>query len=278
MGIRFLCDACGKKLNIKEDLAGKRGRCPKCNAKISIPRESTLERVNTKATPPGESSEQSRLASHRQELAEIQQENQSSVTPVPPTGKQPGEVDAGPETPMVDRPDYHVQIPDPAAQEVFQESPDAKWFVRPSSGGQFGPAEPDVMSEWLKEGRVGRDSFVWREGWEEWQSAGEVFAEELGGPPPAPEEKVVDEPKVSSYPKQPGNRIVNHQLARRRAKTMQILLVIGLAIVSIALTVFLVYVVSNRQGKTNQEKKESANLSFQLRENHNRDWESLVIS
>ena len=47
MGIRFLCEHCGKKLNIKDELAGKKGRCPKCNERIEIPAESTLE--STKA-------------------------------------------------------------------------------------------------------------------------------------------------------------------------------------------------------------------------------------
>ena len=49
------------------------------------------------------------------------------------------------------------------------------WYVRPPSGGQFGPASGDLMRTWLSEGRVSADSLVWREGWRDWQEAGKVF-------------------------------------------------------------------------------------------------------
>lgn len=39
MGIRFSCPACGRSLNVKAELAGKRGRCPHCQGKILIPTE-----------------------------------------------------------------------------------------------------------------------------------------------------------------------------------------------------------------------------------------------
>ena len=49
------------------------------------------------------------------------------------------------------------------------------WYVRPPSGGQFGPANRDLMRAWITEGRVTPDSLVWREGWRDWQEAGRVF-------------------------------------------------------------------------------------------------------
>ena len=49
------------------------------------------------------------------------------------------------------------------------------WYVRPPSGGQFGPAAGDLMRTWLSEGRVSADSLVWREGWRDWQEAATVF-------------------------------------------------------------------------------------------------------
>jgi len=33
------------------------------------------------------------------------------------------------------------------------------------------------MRTWLREGRITPDSLVWREGWRDWQDAGDVFAE-----------------------------------------------------------------------------------------------------
>ena len=41
MGIRFACHACGKRLNIKSELAGRRGVCPACSQTISHPPPAT---------------------------------------------------------------------------------------------------------------------------------------------------------------------------------------------------------------------------------------------
>lgn len=37
MGIKFECEHCGRTLNVKDFLAGKRGICPKCGGRIEIP-------------------------------------------------------------------------------------------------------------------------------------------------------------------------------------------------------------------------------------------------
>ena len=39
MGIKFACAECGHVLHVKSSLAGKRGFCPKCQAKVEIPAE-----------------------------------------------------------------------------------------------------------------------------------------------------------------------------------------------------------------------------------------------
>ncbi len=57
------------------------------------------------------------------------------------------------------------------------EDPQAKWFVRPATGNQYGPAPSESMWQWLGENRIGTDSLVWCEGWPEWLVAGEVFAD-----------------------------------------------------------------------------------------------------
>ncbi len=62
-----------------------------------------------------------------------------------------------------------------AANDPLAEAPDAVWYVRPPTGGQFGPATADVMRNWIEEGRVSPDSLVWREGWRDWQEAGAVL-------------------------------------------------------------------------------------------------------
>ncbi|MGE0374606.1 MAG: hypothetical protein AB7I48_12600 [Planctomycetaceae bacterium] len=37
MTIRYTCHACGSKLNIKEELAGTQGKCPKCKMEFEVP-------------------------------------------------------------------------------------------------------------------------------------------------------------------------------------------------------------------------------------------------
>jgi hypothetical protein len=62
------------------------------------------------------------------------------------------------------------------------------WHVRTASGAQHGPATTSLMKSWIADGKVDRDSWVWRTGWLDWQRASDVFPE-LGavlGAPPAP--------------------------------------------------------------------------------------------
>ncbi len=67
-----------------------------------------------------------------------------------------------------------------AAADPLTEAGDVVWYVRPASGGQFGPAGCEIMRTWLGEGRLGADSLVWREGWREWQEAAAVFPQLRG--------------------------------------------------------------------------------------------------
>ena len=55
------------------------------------------------------------------------------------------------------------------------------WYVRPPSGGQYGPATAEYMHRWIEEGRVSGDSLVWRDGWADWQPASTVLAGLLPG-------------------------------------------------------------------------------------------------
>ncbi len=62
-----------------------------------------------------------------------------------------------------------------AEADPIAEAPEAVWYVRPPTGGQFGPADAQIMRRWLSEGRVSADSLVWREGWEDWKTGDTVF-------------------------------------------------------------------------------------------------------
>ncbi|MEX0936825.1 MAG: DUF4339 domain-containing protein [Pirellulales bacterium] len=65
---------------------------------------------------------------------------------------------------------------DAAWPAPLEEAPAARWYVRLSGGERFGPARADVMAKWLRDGRVPKDAWLWREGWADWKPAGDVFA------------------------------------------------------------------------------------------------------
>jgi hypothetical protein len=146
MGIRFFCPN-GHKLNVKEFQAGQRGLCPVCDAKLLVPLKST------------------RLSSKLERR----------------TPQEGASVDAEPKTTL---PPPVLPAPAPAAvADPLADGKEIVWYVRPSSGGQFGPATPHIMREWLAEGRIGADSLVWREGWRDWKTAVDVFPQFASSPP-----------------------------------------------------------------------------------------------
>ncbi|MCA9229292.1 MAG: DUF4339 domain-containing protein [Planctomycetales bacterium] len=66
-----------------------------------------------------------------------------------------------------------------------QNLPEA-WYVRLAAGEQYGPANTELMSDWVNEGRVASDSMVWRTGWEHWKPASEVLPAFQVPPPVEP--------------------------------------------------------------------------------------------
>jgi hypothetical protein len=146
MGIRFACHVCAKQLNIKEDLAGKRGICPACSSRFRIPEQSAERSL------PIEEGIQAAASSSGQATAKV------STAKV----EKPAEVDAPAAKP-------EVEI------DVLSSDPDATWYIRPPSGGQYGPADGDMLRSWIAEGRVAATALLWRDGWPNWRSAIEVL-------------------------------------------------------------------------------------------------------
>lgn len=150
MGIRFYCPN-GHKLNVKNFLAGKRGICPHCQTKVEIPLESDPRLIAADSSISSESPVG------------------LSTTPVIPSSSDPNN-DVVP----ADAPDAGIAAP--GAHDPISAAPHAVWYVRPPSGGQFGPASADVMRTWLDEGRIPTDALVWRDGWPDWKVANQLFS------------------------------------------------------------------------------------------------------
>ena len=164
MGIRFACHECGKRLNIKSELAGRRGVCPACAAKFRIPLRDS--------------------------------ESSSPVEERP----QDAPADDAPALPGISRSDQPASL--------RHHEPEASWYVRPPSGGQYGPAPTSLLEQWISEGRVAASSLIWRDGWPQWRSATEAFPElaaQLPGGQPLPGAGSPSEPKS------PQGTAANHQ-------------------------------------------------------------------
>ncbi len=154
MGVRFACHVCAKPLNIKQELAGRRGVCPGCGVRFRIPladaqqstplvREVAIAgHTSASSTPPHQSKQRASKAAST-ETSAASATSSSVVTAIDPLG------DASIST----------------------------WYVRPPSGGQYGPATTDVLRQWIQEGRVAATALLWREGWAQWREAREILSD-----------------------------------------------------------------------------------------------------
>jgi hypothetical protein len=217
MGVRFECPA-GHKLHVKADLAGKRGICPECGAKFIVPSFSGQRVAEDLGAATNSTVEASAPA-----LASTV----STVTP-PPLKQLP---------------------PAPAPVEA------ATWYIRPASGGQFGPANDDVFAQWIAEGRVSADSWVWRNGWADWKAGGDALREYGARAPagPALAMAAADMAPVVAAPRSgPAAATASvdastaearrAEIKRRKQKVRN--LSIGLGVVAVAMLAALVIVIS----------------------------------
>lgn len=187
MGIRFYCPN-GHKLNVKEFQAGKRGICPHCGVKILIPMQSTRP-ASPAAREPVESGEPDESSDDNVGETEVAEAPAIAAPPPIPGDEPPAPVSPAPVAPEESLNDWEISLETPeeapppappAGPDAIAQSPDKIWYVRPKSGGQFGPAAGNVMRDWLADGRVSADSLVWQEGWRDWEEAGKVFPQLRG--------------------------------------------------------------------------------------------------
>jgi len=248
MGVRFQCPN-GHKLHVKADLAGKRGICPDCGVKFIVPRFSggrvpedqgnnppPLEGGLPRAQPSGARGGITRPT---------QQEPGDATTALaafPSTAADPADSVVIPnETPR----------PQPAAPPNSHPEP-AAWYVRPPSGGQFGPASSEVFQQWIDEGRVAPDCWVWRTGWPDWKAGSEALALVADRPPLEPvlamaaaEGAVLPAPQaIAAKPHiEPGSAEARRAEIKRRKQQVRKLSAV-LSLVALAMLVVLVVVLA----------------------------------
>jgi len=222
MGIKFHCPQ-GHKLNVKAFLAGKKGICPKCGTKLRIPEASEPELLDSE-----------------------DDESDGSDAVVKSNGA--GEVAAvangpAPAAPAVSAAPAMAAVA--SANDPIAEAPAAIWYVRPPTGGQYGPARGDVMRKWLSEGRVSSDSLVWREGWTDWQNAGKLFPSlnqagtNSGTAAPSPAESTT----VPLATRSSQRAATRYESKKQDSNALAIAILVGLGVLCLILVVVLAFVI-----------------------------------
>lgn len=207
MGIRFNCHLCNHPLHVKDFQANKRGKCPSCQGSFRVPSKSAeysipldpklasssgilmpIPKSKSKREANGSSGTESGKASS------TAVEKASAPAEVAVTTKKGGQGTVDPTTASATtNASATTKSTDAAAIPQTSDIPasllphiDARWFVRPPSGGQYGPATTPMLVDWIAERRITADSFLWREGMESWLSAVELIPERFGPIPVAP--------------------------------------------------------------------------------------------
>lgn len=176
MGIRFSCHLCNNPLHVKDYQAGKRGKCPKCQGSFRV--------------PPADADFS--LAIDESFSATPSTPAIKKTAPTPVTNKPVATKPTTPKSPEAAPTPSSTLPKDPSPSEPqAAELPasllpyiDSRWYVRPPSGGQYGPATTHTLLDWIKQRRVTADSLVWREGLENWGIVRELIPEPFGGLPP----------------------------------------------------------------------------------------------
>jgi phage FluMu protein Com len=197
MGIHFACHHCNHALHVKDFQAGKRGRCPSCKGSFRIPikdasysssiddpsyepsanmvqeglRKARLESLSRNDAMDSDSSSSISFESESNlQVAEKPSRLESkAASVVEPSKKKTSNEVGSMEPPQAPKALSTLEPTSPL------NSPTAHWFVRPPSGGQFGPAPTPLLMDWIGENRVTSDSLLWTEGMPHWQLASELL-------------------------------------------------------------------------------------------------------
>ena len=198
--IRFACQHCGHRLVIKKTAwAGQLATCPQCQGQTPIPVPKTDSPTGQARTPeaptPRRAADRGRAPDDQNETGDLTPDAtrvEFSDSPADPANAESfelaSEFSAEPpgEPPTRRRPDQAFtldkpkplglhDVPDPIAQK-----PRKIWYVRIPGRDQLGPLKGGRLREMLDADEIPPEAVVWREDWDDWLSAGQVFPELSG--------------------------------------------------------------------------------------------------
>lgn len=174
MGIRFKCHLCQEPLNVKSDLARKRGVCPRCKGKFRVP-EGSQE--------------------HSLSLDFVPTNSMNTVGDVSNKTAVPNSVSVKLASKAITKP---IAMPAEASKSIASSNADVAtanestatalettapvveseqlYFVRPPSGGEYGPAGKETIELWISQRRITAETLVCKLGSSQWKKAREAFA------------------------------------------------------------------------------------------------------
>lgn len=196
MGIRFLCESCLERLNVKAEQAGKRGKCPHCGDTILIPLESTIVARRRKSAPDNSDAQPTVQFSKTQpfEPDELNDQANSSPDCSPaatidnfsiPSNNDDGDSDDSisltSDTPPAEGHDSFLlgkpknPAVGPNSEDPIEAAPDQIWYVRHPRKREVGPVSGIVLRKMLDDGEISAGSYVWRGDWQDWEKIASVF-------------------------------------------------------------------------------------------------------
>ncbi len=279
MGIRFVCHLCSFALHVKDFQAGKRGKCPNCNGSFRIP-----DTDASYSSALADSSENPAVAKIRDAFSKVVKTKTSKLakkssgsisitlepnaTATSEVGMEPkvaSDVSANMPSNAVSKPTG----PTMAMPAVLANAVDAKWFVRPPSGGQFGPAPSQMLMNWIAESRVTADSFLWRDGLAHWQLAielvPELFITEKPAMVPLPSDKIgqTNEVALNVSSTIRSGAVLKKQMRKRRQQVATVVLLATISLILLSILIFvLVFQVAKPLQSKNTHWLQTADFAF----------------
>ena len=178
MGIRFFCPN-GHKLNVKTELGGMFGFCPKCQARMFIPAVSTRKS--------GDQSYKDKAC-----LVRVDLDVDQAITLVASDDRNcktrliHNEFSTGSQaSSLISVPEIIKHVVDSTGKECWDSkevldlqeiftNPTVLWYVH-TGEQEYGPATGNIIQTWLRERRIGPKMLIWRNGWSTWHEAENVF-------------------------------------------------------------------------------------------------------
>ncbi|XZE46836.1 GYF domain-containing protein [Pirellulaceae bacterium SH467] len=199
MGIRFACHHCSHAIHVKDFQGGKRGKCPECGQSFRIPLQDAtyslaideeqgepIPQIAAAIASPKSAAVHAKSAVVAPtQTAPKPQPAVDSVKAAKPIEKSISKSSDKPAAKPVAKQNVAPSSVPPSAPPVntkvrpraFAEADGARWYVRPPSGGEYGPASEELLTVWIEEKRVTADSLLWREGQPQWLTAEQLLPE-----------------------------------------------------------------------------------------------------